>query len=204
MRAGVATSVHHHGHRAERPGLDGGHWPLSSRCKRSVWRPPVCYRPMPHRAPCRALHDVIRGSSRSGRRVRRPVGTTSASSAAPRYQRIYCRRAVLRQYRGWPCARAPPLYDFHLRKVIPSWCILQHEMTSVKAKTLTGVDNAWPSFRSIRCCAECRITKSLEGRAGSSVPGSNDHRDLRLLACSRRACCYLPYQRRHTSTSKST
>lgn len=30
--------------------------------------------------------------------------------------------------------------------------------------------------------AECRITKSLEERAGPSVPGSNDHRDLRLLA----------------------
>jgi GNAT superfamily N-acetyltransferase/rRNA-processing protein FCF1 len=30
--------------------------------------------------------------------------------------------------------------------------------------------------------AECRITRSLEERAGSSVPGSNDHRDLRLLA----------------------
>jgi hypothetical protein len=30
--------------------------------------------------------------------------------------------------------------------------------------------------------AECRISKSLEERAGASAPGSNDHRDLRLLA----------------------
>ena len=67
----------------------------------------------------------------------------------------------------------------------------QHAMTFARARTLRALQRL-AELQKYPMLAECRITKSLEERAGSSVPGSNDHRDLRLLAAlDARAATYL-------------
>lgn len=101
-------------------------------------------------APCSALHDVISDhqgvAAKPGdqpgppQRLRLLLDTNVFIAVEPFYGSI---EAGL--------ARGAALVRLASEQGHTLWCIPPHEMISVKAEILTGVDNVWQSFRSIRC-----------------------------------------------------